>query len=57
MARYFFDVHDGAYFQRDDEGTALDGEKAAVQSASRSAAEIGPAGKREHLRRRHPGAG
>jgi hypothetical protein len=41
MARYFFDVHDGTDFQRDDEGTELDSADAAVQAAARSAAEIG----------------
>lgn len=41
MARYFFDVHDGADFQRDDEGTEFNSADAAVQAAARSAAEIG----------------
>jgi hypothetical protein len=41
MARYFFDVHDGTDFQRDDEGTEFDSEDTAMQAAARSAAEIG----------------
>jgi len=41
MARYYFDVHDGTDFQRDDEGTEIGGDDAAVQAAARSAAEIG----------------
>lgn len=43
MARYFFDVHDGTDFQRDDEAIEIDGDDAAVQAAARSAAEIGTA--------------
>jgi hypothetical protein len=41
MARYFFDVHGGTNFQRDDEGTEIVGDDAAVQAAARSAAELG----------------
>lgn len=41
MARYFFDVHDGTDFQRDDDGTERGSDEAAVQTAARSAAEIG----------------
>jgi hypothetical protein len=41
MARYFFDVHDGSDFQRDDEGTEFGSADAAVQAAIHSAAEIG----------------
>jgi hypothetical protein len=41
MACYFFDVHDGMDFQRDDEGTEFASEDTAMQAAARSAAEIG----------------
>ncbi len=41
MARYYFDVYNGADLQRDDEGSEFDGLDAAVQGAARSAAEIG----------------
>jgi hypothetical protein len=41
VARYYFDIHDGAQSARDEEGTELDNPDAAVQAAARSAAEIG----------------
>ena len=41
MARYYFDIHDGAQSVRDDEGAEFDSLDAAVQAATRSAAEIG----------------
>jgi len=41
VARYYFDIHDGAQSVRDDEGTEFDSLDAAVQAATRSAAEIG----------------
>ncbi|MCC2652365.1 MAG: hypothetical protein K0R61_249 [Microvirga sp.] len=41
MARYYFDIHDGPQSVRDDEGTEFDSLDAAVQAATRSAAEIG----------------
>ncbi|MBM6583048.1 hypothetical protein ILT44_22850 [Microvirga sp. BT689] len=41
MARYYFDVHDGAQGVRDDDGAEFDSLDAAVQAATRSAAEIG----------------
>ncbi|MBM1172945.1 DUF6894 family protein [Microvirga arabica] len=41
MARYYFDVQDGAQSVRDDDGTDFDSLDAAVQAAARSAAEIG----------------
>ncbi len=41
MARYYFDVHDGAQSVRDDAGTNFDSLDASVQAAARSAAEIG----------------
>ncbi len=41
MARYYFDIHDGAGVLRDEEGTEFDSVDAAVQGATRSAAEIG----------------
>ncbi|PVE23649.1 hypothetical protein DC522_14455 [Microvirga sp. KLBC 81] len=41
MARYYFDIHDGAQVVRDDEGSEFDSLEAAVQGAARSAAEIG----------------
>ena len=41
MARYYFDIHDGPQSVRDDEGAEFDSLDAAVQAATRSAAEIG----------------
>ena len=41
VARYYFDIHDGPQSVRDDEGTEFDSLDAAVQAATRSAAEIG----------------
>jgi hypothetical protein len=41
VARYCFDIHDGALSVRDDEGTEFDSLDAAVQAAARSAVEIG----------------
>jgi hypothetical protein len=41
VARYYFDVYDGADLQRDDEGSEFASLDAAVQGAARSAAEIG----------------
>ena len=41
MARYYFDIQDGAQVVPDDEGAAFDSLDAAVQSVARSAAEIG----------------
>jgi hypothetical protein len=41
VARYYFDIHDGAQSVRDDEGSDFDSLDAAVQAAARSAAEIG----------------
>ncbi len=41
MARYYFDILDGAQSVRDAEGSAFDTVDAAVQAAARSAAEIG----------------
>ena len=41
MARYYFDIHDGAQSVRDDDGAEFDSLYAAVQAATRSAAEIG----------------
>ena len=41
MARYYFDILDGAQVMRDDEGAEFDSLDAAVQAAARSAAEIG----------------
>ncbi|MBD2751090.1 hypothetical protein IC232_31145 [Microvirga sp. BT688] len=41
MARYYFDIHDGAQSAGDDEGAEFDNPDAAVQAAARSAAEIG----------------
>ena len=41
MARYYFDIHDGAQSVQDDEGAEFDSLDAAVQAAARSAAEIG----------------
>ena len=40
VARYYFDIHDGAQSVRDDEGSDFDSLDAAVQAAARSAAEI-----------------
>jgi hypothetical protein len=39
--RYYFDIHHGAHSVRDDEGAEFDSLDAAVQAATRSAAEIG----------------
>jgi hypothetical protein len=41
VARYYFDIQDGAQSVRDDEGAEFDSLDAAVQAAARSAAEIG----------------
>jgi len=41
VARYYFDIQDGAHSVRDDEGAEFDSLDAAVQAATRSAAEIG----------------
>jgi hypothetical protein len=41
VARYYFDIHDGAQSVRDDAGSEFDSLDAAVQAATRSAAEIG----------------
>ncbi len=41
MARYYFDIHDGAQSVHDDEGSDFHSQGAAVQAATRSAAEIG----------------
>ncbi len=41
VARYYFDLHDGAQSVRDDDGAEFDSREAAVQAATRSAAEIG----------------
>jgi hypothetical protein len=41
VARDYFDIYDGAQSVRDDEGTEFDSLDAAVQAATRSAAEIG----------------
>jgi hypothetical protein len=41
VARYYFDIHDGAQSVRDDDGAEFDSLDAAVQAATRSAAEIG----------------
>ncbi len=41
MARYYFDIHNGAQSVRDDEGAEFDSLDAAVQAATCSAAEIG----------------
>jgi hypothetical protein len=41
VARYYFDIADGAQSMRDDEGSEFDSLDAAVQAAARSAAEIG----------------
>jgi hypothetical protein len=39
--RYYFDIHHGAHSVRDDQGAEFDSLDAAVQAATRSAAEIG----------------
>lgn len=41
MARYYFDVHNGAHSVHDDEGSEFDSLDIAIQAAARSAAEIG----------------
>jgi hypothetical protein len=41
VARYYFDIQNGARVVPDDEGAEFDSLDAAVQSAARSAAEIG----------------
>jgi hypothetical protein len=41
LARYYFDIQDGAQVIPDDEGAEFDRLDAAVQAAARSAAEIG----------------
>lgn len=41
MARYYFDVHNGAHSMRDDEGSEFDSLDIAMQAAARSATEIG----------------
>ncbi|WP_114944981.1 DUF6894 family protein [Microvirga calopogonii] len=41
MARYYFDVHDGAQLLRDDDGSEFESDDAAVQAAARSTTEIG----------------
>ena len=41
MARYYFDIQNGAQCVRDDEGSEFDSLDAAVQAATHSAAEIG----------------
>ena len=41
VARYYFDILDGAQSVRDDEGSDFDSLDAAVQAAARAAAEIG----------------
>ncbi|WP_154661145.1 DUF6894 family protein [Microvirga lotononidis] len=41
MARYYFDVHDGAQLVRDEDGSEFESDDAAVQAAARSATEIG----------------
>jgi hypothetical protein len=41
VARYYFDVHDGAHLVRDDDGAEFENDDAAVQAAARSATEIG----------------
>ena len=41
LARYYFDIQDGAQIIPDDEGSEFDSLDAAVQEAVRSAAEIG----------------
>jgi len=41
VARYYFDILNGAQSVRDDDGAEFDSLDAAVQAATRSAAEIG----------------
>jgi hypothetical protein len=41
VARYYFDLHDGAQGVRDDKSSEFDSLDEAVQAAARSAAEIG----------------
>ena len=41
MPRFYYDIHDQAGLLRDDEGSEFDSLDAAVQGATRSAAEIG----------------
>jgi hypothetical protein len=41
VARYYFDIQNGAQSVRDDDGGEFDSLDAAVQAATRSAAEIG----------------
>ncbi len=41
MARYYFDLHDGAQSVRDDDGAEFDSLDAAAQPATRSVVEIG----------------
>jgi hypothetical protein len=41
VARYYFDIADGAQSMRDDEGAEFDSLDAAVQAAARWVAEIG----------------
>ncbi len=41
MARYYFDIQDGAQSVRDDDGAEFDSLDAAVQAAIRSVAETG----------------
>ena len=41
LARYYFDIQDGAQVVPDDEGAEFDSLHAAVHGATRSAAEIG----------------
>ena len=41
LARYYFDIQDGAQVVPDDEGAEFDSLDAAVRGAARSAAEIG----------------
>jgi hypothetical protein len=41
VARYYFDILDGAQVARDNEGAEFDSPDATVQAAARSAAEIG----------------
>jgi hypothetical protein len=41
VARYYFDIQDGAQIIHDDEGAEFDSLDAAIQGAAHSAAEIG----------------
>ena len=41
MARYYFDIHDGAYRIHDDEGAEFDSLDGAMQVAARAVTEIG----------------